>query len=113
MNLGEEKLRIARTEALFRDVNERIAETADRFESSEASFVCECADAGCTQRVDVSLADYERVRAQPTTFVLAPGHEITEVEDVVADKPGYRIVEKVERVVRQHVTQLDPRAGTA
>jgi hypothetical protein len=33
-------LRIAQTEALFRDVNERIAETAQRFESGEAEFVC-------------------------------------------------------------------------
>jgi hypothetical protein len=109
--VGDEKLRIAQTESLFRDVNERIAETADRFESTAANFVCECADASCTQRVDVSLQEYEHVRADPATFVLAPGHEITEVERVVAERGSYRIVEKVERVVRAHVVRLDPRAA--
>jgi hypothetical protein len=33
----------ARTKALFRDVNERIAESAERFDASTTEFVCECA----------------------------------------------------------------------
>jgi hypothetical protein len=110
--MGDDKLRIAKTESLFRDVNERIAETADRFQSRHATFVCECADPACTQRVDVTLDDYERVRAEPTTFVLAPGHELEgRLERVVAERPGYRIVEKVEQALRDHVTRLDPRAA--
>jgi len=113
--MGDDKVRIAKTEALFRDVNERIAETADRFDSPTACFVCECAEPSCTRRVDISLEDYERVRADPTWFVLAPGHELAGVERVVADRVNYRIVEKIERVIRDHVTRLDPRtdAGLA
>jgi hypothetical protein len=112
--MGDERLRIARTESLFRDVNERIAETAERFDSGHATFVCECADAACTERVDVSLEDYERVRAEPTTFVLAPGHELDgKLERVVVERDGYRIVEKIERAIRDHVTRLDPRADAA
>ena len=42
--MNENEQRIARAEALFRDVNERIAESAQRFESEEAAFVCECAE---------------------------------------------------------------------
>jgi hypothetical protein len=112
--MGDEKLRIARTESLFRDVNERIAESAERFYAPHASFVCECADPACTERVDVSLEDYEHVRAEPTMFVLVPGHELDgKIERVVAERPGYRIVEKIEQVVREHVTRLDPRADAA
>ena len=61
MNSNEGE-KIARTESLFREVNERIAESAERFEADETKFVCECADPTCTQRVEATLDEYERVR---------------------------------------------------
>src|SRR5262249_19546942 len=70
MNKNEE--RIARTEALFRAVNERIAEAARRFGSDDAAFVCECSDEACTERVDASLVDYERARTHGTHFLVPP-----------------------------------------
>jgi hypothetical protein len=105
--------RRATTEALFRDVNERIAESAERFDAEHTEFVCECSDASCTHRVTVSLAEYEDVRAQPTTFLLAPGHEQTDIEQVVSDHGRYRVVDKVQAVVRCAVIRLDPRSGAA
>ena len=51
----EDMVKRARTEALFRDVNERIAESAERFDADSTQFVCECADAGCTDRIEASL----------------------------------------------------------
>jgi hypothetical protein len=102
--------RIARTEALFRDVNERIAEAAQRFEADEAEFVCECADAECTDRLEASLEDYEHARADGARFLLAPGHEDTRVERVVRSRGRYRIVEKFERTIAAVVRRLDPRA---
>ena len=73
----------ARTEALFRDVNERIAESAERFEADTTEFVCECADANCTHRVEATLEEYEDVRADGATFMLAPGHVHEDIERVV------------------------------
>ena len=70
----EEDLRAARTEALFRDVNERIAESAERFGSHDASFVCECDAADCTHRVRATLEEYEEVRADGARFLVAEGH---------------------------------------
>jgi hypothetical protein len=109
----DEQMRIARTEALFRDVNERIAESAGRFEAEDATFVCECADRDCTERVDAPLAEYEQVRAKPTHFLLAHGHEDAQVERVVARRPGFAVVEKVGDVVATIVRRLDPRAQPA
>jgi hypothetical protein len=43
--MEEPEIRLAKTESLFRDVNERIAESAQRFDAEDAAFVCECADA--------------------------------------------------------------------
>ena len=78
--------RRATTEALFRDVNERIAESAEGFDGDRTEFVCECADPNCTHRVPASLTEYEEVRAEPTTFLLAPGHQQGDIELVVADR---------------------------
>jgi hypothetical protein len=101
--------RRATNEALFRDVNERIAESAERFEADSTEFVCECADPNCTERLTVTLAEYAEVRADPTKFLLAPGHEHRDIEQVVSDRDGFRIVEKIQATVRRTVIRLDPR----
>jgi len=111
--MDENASRIAKTEALFRDVNERIAEAAQRFDSDEAEFVCECADAECTDRVSAPLEDYERARADGARFLLLSGHEDTRVERVVRAKRGYSIVEKFERSIAAMVRRLNPRAAAS
>jgi hypothetical protein len=109
--MAEREVRIARTEALFRDVNERIAESADRFDAHEAEFVCECADPGCAERVPATLDQYEKVRSDGTHFLLTPGHELPELERVVK-RPHKRfvVVEKFNSVVARTVRRLNPRA---
>ena len=101
--------RAARTEALFREVNERIAERADLFGSEAASFVCECGDATCTERIDAALDDYEDVRRDGAEFLLAKGHEELEVERVVRRFPRFNVVRKVKPTVRRLVERLNPR----
>jgi hypothetical protein len=110
--MEEPEVRVARTESLFRDVNERIAESAQRFDSDDAAFVCECGDPECTERVEAPLGDYEEVRSDGTQFLLAPGHEDERVERVLRTRRRYNVVRKVNRVVAAHVRKLDPRAGT-
>jgi hypothetical protein len=106
-----DKERRATTEALFRDVNERIAESAERFDATGTEFVCECSDPSCTHRVAASLAEYEAVRDEPTTFLVLPGHEQGDIEKVVSDCGRFRIVDKVQAVVRRTVIRLNPRTA--
>jgi len=106
-----DKERRATTEALFRDVNERIAESAERFDATGTEFVCECSDPSCTHRVAASLAEYEAVRDEPTTFLVLPGHEQGDIEKVVSDRGRFRIVDKVQAVVRRTVIRLNPRTA--
>jgi hypothetical protein len=108
----DEKVKRARTEALFRDVNERIAESAQRFEADSTQFVCECADPNCTHRVDATLDEYEEVRADGATFMLTPGHEQEDIERVVSDRGRFHVVEKVQRTVRETVKRLNPRPAS-
>jgi hypothetical protein len=105
-----DEAKIARTESAFREVNEAIARTAERFESDEADFVCECADPECAHRVTAELEEYEDVRAEPTHFLLAPGHEEPRAERVIRRTDAYSVVEKfglVGRIARR----LNPRAN--
>lgn len=103
--------KIARNEALFREVNERIAETAERFDADEATFICECADPGCTERLEVTLEEYERVRKDGATFLLVPGHEDERVESIVRLDGERAVVEKQHPVVARVAHDLDPRAA--
>jgi hypothetical protein len=107
----DDHVRRARTEALFRDVNERIAESAQRFDAQTTQFVCECADANCVHRLEVTLDEYEDVRADGATFMLVPGHEHKDIERVIEKRGGFNVVEKMQRTVRATVQRLDPRAN--
>ena len=109
--MGDDKVAQAHTEALFRDVNEGIAESARRFDADETQFVCECSDPACTHRLEATLDEYEDVRADGATFMLAPGHDRREIEEVREHRGSFVVVEKVQAAVRATVRRLDPRAN--
>ena len=103
----------ARTEALFRDVNERIAESAERFDADAMEFVCECSDPNCAHRVEATLDEYEHVRSDGATFLVAPDHADTEIESVVERRGRFDVVEKLQARVRAVVRRLNPRPESA
>jgi hypothetical protein len=88
--------RLATNEALFRDVNERIREISDTFGQKDATydFLCECSDPLCSERVVLTRAEYEHVRAESTRFVVAKGHAMPEIESVVEQAEDHVVVEK-------------------
>jgi hypothetical protein len=105
-----EELRIAKTESAFRDVNERIADSAQQIGLQQASLVCECADPECGHRIEAPLEAYEEVRADGARFLIAPQHEEGNHEQVVESRPGYRVIEKL-RAVGSAARRLNPRRG--
>src|SRR5688572_30764027 len=86
---------VARSQSLFRAVNERI-EANEHFGvvAERTDFVCECADQDCMARLMLTLKEYEGVRRVPTHFVIAPGHIYREFERVVEQVAGHMVVEK-------------------
>jgi hypothetical protein len=102
--------RVAKNEALFRQVNERIEEVNEALGADEPSdFLCECGDDNCTAPVRLTLAKYEEVRSDATHFVIAPGHEIIDVERVIEQNDEFAVVEKFNEAERIAV-ETDPRA---
>jgi len=94
MDAREERL--ARNEVLFRDVNEGIEELAvkQQPDAHVFEFFCECSNVDCTLRLPMRLATYELVRSDPTLFLVAPGHELPEIEVVVELTADYQVVKK-------------------
>jgi hypothetical protein len=87
--------RLARNEAIFREVNERIEELAQHGELDSLQILCECGDPDCKEPLRVSVAQYERVRQHPTDFFVAPGHVIPSIERVVEGSEGFEVVRKL------------------
>ena len=94
--------RTARNESLFREVNDRIEELSENVEAQGIApegglveFHCECGRDDCTERVRVTIAEYEHVRADNDRFLLVPGHETPEMESVVESSDRFVVVDKL------------------
>jgi hypothetical protein len=110
--LNEAQRRRAANEALFRQVNERLEELNEAFESMTKTFsvVCECDDQECMEQIELTRDEYERVRADSSCFVVVRGHESPDVESVVADRDGWRVVKKRPGAPAEYAEATDPRA---
>jgi hypothetical protein len=92
---AKKQRRAAANEATIRDVNEGIERGQwPGEEDSPVGFRCECARLGCNRLVELTVREYEEIRAHPKRFVVVPGHESPEIESVIDVRPGYVIVEK-------------------
>ena len=91
-----QKARLAKNENFFREVNERISDSAESHGTSihHYDFFCECSDSACMERVLLTLAEYEHIRAEPTRFVVKKNHVIREIEHVVESVPDHMVIEK-------------------
>jgi hypothetical protein len=93
--------RLALNEARVREVNETIERANEKLgpapgeDGLALNILCECGTPGCDRLIEISSAEYQGVRAEPTRFVVVPGHEQAELERVVEDKRRFAVVEKV------------------
>ena len=99
--MSEAAGRIADNEVVLREVNERIAEKssdlearglAESYETSE--YLCSCGRPDCDQSVELTLEEFAEAHARDDQFIVAPGHYLSDIEDVVADHERYMVVRK-------------------
>jgi AraC-like DNA-binding protein len=108
--VDERARRIGMNEALFREVNDRIEDVAETFGLDRPlDLVCECGDAGCTDRIPIARDEYEALRADPRMFAVSPGHEAPDVESVVDRRQRYDVVQKREGEPAGLAEATDPR----
>lgn len=113
--MGSREERLGENEALFREVNERIAEVAEEFleigaTDTPVEFNCECGAADCTEQISLTLVEYEALRSEPTRFAVVSGHEVPDVERVIDRQPNYLVVEKVDDDAEEVARESDPRS---
>lgn len=70
------------------------------------TVVCECANEDCREKITVPLIDYRQVLRHPCRFILLPGHEQTDVEQIVREADDYVVVEKFEMPPPPQASQL-------
>ncbi len=91
------KERIARNEASFREINERLSEGLRQVPDNPEllEFICECGHQSCEEHVRLRLSEYEQVRRDSRRFAIVPGHTIPDAERVVYSTDRFEVVEKV------------------
>jgi hypothetical protein len=100
---------VGRQQSLFRDVNERINDLAGSFDPRDGiEIICECGQSGCSERFELPVREYERLRLIPTRFAILRGHEIPSVERIVEEHAQFIVVEKFGEGAVTAI-QLDPR----
>jgi hypothetical protein len=110
--MDERAKRLGKNEAIFREVNERIEGINLAFAqvTETMTLVCECGDLACTEQFRMSLPDYEALRQDSTLFAIKPGHEATDVEDVVTKSDAFWVVQKRPGGAEEMAEALDPRS---
>jgi hypothetical protein len=80
---------------LFREVNKRIRDLSpDHFDRRALNeWVCECRDMTCSRRVELSLEEFDEIRAHPGRYVMSPGHQLGGRARVVMAHPRFVVVE--------------------
>jgi hypothetical protein len=109
--MDERKRRIGLNESVFREANERVRELNQAFATltDKLILVCECGIGTCAEKISMSPEAYEELRADSAHFAIVPGHEIPDVEQVVAKREGYDVVRKDRGIPRQIAVATDPR----
>jgi hypothetical protein len=110
--MDERERRLGLNEALFREVNERLRDLNETFSpmTNRVELICECANPACGERISFTVREYEELRADADRFVVTPGHEAANVEDVVATGDNWHIIRKRPGAPAKLAEATDPRA---
>jgi hypothetical protein len=101
----------ARNQALFREVNERIRQiAADSGADGQNRLICECGNPECTEPIELTAAEYQRVRGHASRFIVALNHENPETESIVEQNDRFAVVETYAGASSRIARETDPRS---
>jgi len=93
--------RIAQNEIVLREVNERIAEKTSDLESrglavrdETSEYLCSCGRLDCDALLHLTLEEFEQAHERDDQFIVAPGHHVPTIENVVSEHAAYSVVRK-------------------
>ena len=98
---SERLAQAVRNEHAFQEHNTRRAEIEQGGGTPDdevVPFLCECCNAACFVPVYLKVSEYEQAVRPREHFIVAPGHEQTDVEVVVERHRSYVVVSKADLV---------------
>jgi hypothetical protein len=89
-------MRAAREQALFRKVNENIDDLVERFKVDDVAplYVCECLNSDCHNAIPIPRDVYQQIRLNLNHFIVTPGHEELDVDEIVDRSHRWLVVRK-------------------
>jgi hypothetical protein len=108
-------LGLALNQSAHRRANERVVRTLFSrgfAPTDQIPLMCECGAPVCREVVTLTIEVYEYVRAHPTWFLVAAGHEDEDTtrERKLGAAPGYVMVQKIGSAGAE-AARRDPRAS--
>ena len=90
---------LSKRDCFRRRLNESIRAThtpRTRLDPSMPAWACECGDEGCTEAVNLTVQEYDAIRANPARFLIAPcvEHVAHGVGHVAERHDRYWVVER-------------------
>ena len=82
---------VRRNQLVFREVNNRIAEVTADYREPGAVFLCERGRDDCVEKIALDLSEYRELRVDPRLFLVASGHAVEGVDELVAACDGYDV----------------------
>ena len=87
-----------------------MADWEERHERRDGElYFCECSNPDCDDKIRLSKDEYEWVRSDPCRFVILPGHQVPDIENVVRKLDDHYVIEKTADA-GEVVKALDPRS---
>jgi hypothetical protein len=82
-------------EKTFRSANKSILDVAAGLDvGGRVPFLCECSDTRCRELIRMPWEEFAALHRHGDLYVVVPGHELLEVEQLVAESKRYNVVEK-------------------
>lgn len=100
---------VVHAEQHARSINERLFMQVASSPEAPVDFLCECWAIECSATVTLPMADYWIVHARHDQFVVAPGHDLPSLEQVVERHGDWWVVRTTSEALR---TALDRRLRT-
>jgi hypothetical protein len=106
----EREERVARNEAMTREMNEEIEQAHPRSPADNFRVICECGNSDCTRVIAIAVDEYEEVRSDARHFVVVGAHVMSDVEEVVRETERFTVVRKREGTPAEISEEADPRS---
>lgn len=84
--------RFADNQRCFRAATERLQDLVIVEEQRLVPFLCECADQGCTGRINATIREFEAAHEDPDVSFLLPGHLCAAGEKILSQERRFDIV---------------------